>query len=266
MDLIPLSIGLSGRYNLWGVPVAFVDVGTPWITKFALGILGGQYVNVLVHEMGHALFHFAFTGRIGRVSVISNGDGNIMYDRWKYIYQTLTPTQEVIRSFGGAGTEIVFCLMRSIGISRYETWLKKRQNGAIGRYQHALLTLLKVQNALGVFGTWIQPISLLLNHNLGSDFQNIYKYGGMSSAIGATALIGIISALTIKIMRDDIPVEQPLRSKVYNSIKTTIERALNAVYQVNLIAMGVMKSAIDLLGSPLVVQMKAKRLETPNHS
>lgn len=261
MDLIaPLLFGIAGRYHFMGFPIDFVDRGTPLITKLVVGILSGNYFSTFVHELGHAVSHYTLTGRIGNIYIISNGDGYIMYDKWNYIYPNLTPLQECINSLSGPLASSSFTLIKSMAIRRYETWLRKRQNGHIGKYQFALLTLLKVQNLIAICFDIFQPISLLMDHNQGSDFQNIYKYGGMSSAIGATVLIGVISAFSIKIMSNDIRVEQPLSSKAYNSLKAAVDRARQTTYEVNLIAMGIMKSAIDLVGSPLVVQMNAKKL------
>lgn len=202
MDAIPITLGIPGRYTFWGVPVQVIDHGTPLILKIALTILG-QYTHVFQHEMGHALAHRAFTGRTARVFLFADGDGHVMFDRWRNVYPQLSNLQKIMRSFAGPFSTSSYCVLSMFCVSRFELWLHKYQKGKIGVFQNALFTILKVQAIVGVLGTWLQTASLFMDYSMNTDFQDIYLHGGMSASIisaGVVTVFGVASILMARRM------------------------------------------------------------------
>lgn len=252
--------------------VDFVDSGTYVITNLALGIFSGHYFDAFLHELGHNLAFKYVCGRYGRISIHSNGEAFCIFSPSFWDKEPSDPLNTLI-SLAGPLAGSTFGVLRAVAIRQCIYWVHKHRNGApLNRMQSILFTILKIQNYMSVIFP-VAELGVLLwkcdtpSHLMatGSDFMQIYHFGGVTSVILSTVLLTSISTLAIKIMRNDLPVEQPLRSKVYNNIKIMIDRTRNAIYQVNQIAMGVMKSAIDFVGSPLVVQMNAKRLGAPKN-
>lgn len=273
LDLIPsLAFGIPGNYYFHGMRVDFVDSGTSVITNLALGIFSGHYLDTFLHELGHNLAFRYVCGRYGKISIHSNGEAFCIFSPSFWDKEPSDPLNTLI-SLAGPLAGSAFGVLRAVAIRQCLYWVHKRKNGApLNRVQSIIFTILKIQNYMSVIFPVAELGILLWKYDTpphlivrGSDFMQIYHYSGVTGVILSTVLITSISALAIKIMRSDIPVEQPLRSKVYTSIMAAIDRARQATYEVNLIAMGVMKSAIDFVGSPLVVQMNAKRLGAPKN-
>lgn len=109
----------------------------------------------------------------------------------------------------------------------------------------ALYLFVKLQN------TWIYISD-------DTDLMQIYRHTGALGSFVSSALILSIGLLAFKIifLQPEVTKEPP-PLKFYEKV---MARLRNVIHQVNLVAMGVMKSAIDVIGYPLVDPVNAKRL------
>ncbi len=200
--IVSVALGIPGRYSLYGIPVTFVDEGTSPISKLAIGILGGNYINTLVHELGHSLAYKDVCGSFGKIVVNSNAGGSCTIKRWRLI--GTTNLQDSFVSLAGPLLQISFGLFTSLIIHKIHKSTSKYRSSLCYKVG---ITMLKIQNIFTVLYPMFAPLDLFLKvHNISnhmsdnSDFMQIYRSSGALGAILSSALILSIGCVAFKII------------------------------------------------------------------
>lgn len=208
-----VALGIPGSYSFYGIPVNFIDKGTSSIDKLAIGVLGGNYINTFVHELGHSLAYKYICGSFGKISINSNAGGLCTIKRWRLI--GTTNLQDSFVSLAGPLLQISFGLLTSLMVHK----IHKRTSKYRGSFSYRILiTTLKIQNVYTVIYPMFSPLDLFLkvynisNHmSDNSDFMQIYQSSGPVGASLASALILSIGFLAFKVifLQPEIKKEAP---------------------------------------------------------
>jgi len=242
-----VALGVPGSYSFYGIPVNFIDNGASPISKLAYGVIGGNYINAFVHELGHSLAFKHVCGVFGEIFINSDSGGYCTIRRWHLIGATNFENSFV--SLSGPLLQISFGLLTSWMTHKIYTWsFKYKDKNRV--FYWLFITTLKVQNIFTVLHPMFAPHTLFLkllksskHMSDDSDFMKIYRSSGALGASLSSALILSIGFLAFKIIFLQPGVtEKPLPLTFYERI---VSQLRNLISQVNLVAMGIMKSAIQ---------------------
>jgi len=204
-----LAFGYPMNFELCGMFVQFIDERNSIVKKLALGVFGGHYLNILVHEIGHSLAFRSIYGRFGQIELYADGAAFCyMNTRWSDIKPT--SLQKVIIAASGPLANSIFSVIRAIALRKCFRWVQIKNSQSQNRFYSVILTVLKVQNVLCAIYPLIELCILIKSRHesmytmsRGSDFMQIYAHGGITAVVGSALILGTISALAIKIMRDE---------------------------------------------------------------
>lgn len=212
LQSIPSMVfGCAEYFDLFGISVQFEDYGNSIITKIALGLFAGHYYNMLVHEVGHSIAFRLTHGRFGQIKIYSFGSALCMFVP-KHSDMPVSNMGNLLVDVAGPLANSVFALGRALAIRRSINWITYRQKGALSGCQTAIFTILKIQNLLCALLPLAELMLLIKNYNasmermaFGSDFMQIYAHGGIIAVVGSTILLGAISTVAIRTMRQTPP-------------------------------------------------------------
>lgn len=197
-----VALGIPGKYSFFGIPVTFIDNGTSPISKLAFGVIGGNYINTFVHELGHSLGYKRICGSFGKIVINSNAAGSCTIKRWRLI--GTTNLQDSFVSLAGPLLEVSFGLMTSLIVHKIHKRTFKYRDSLCYRL---FICIFKIQNIYTVINPMFSPMDLFLklqnisNHmSDNSDFMQIYHSSGALGAAFSSALILSIGFLALKII------------------------------------------------------------------
>ncbi len=190
-----VALGIPGSYSLYGIPVTFIDKGTSPIRKLALGVIGGDYINTFVHELGHSLADRYFCGVFGKIFVNSDTSGSCTIK--KLYYDRASDLEHSFISLSGPLLEISFGLLTSLIVHKiYKRTFKHRRNP----FHLMVMIILKVQNVFTVMHPMLSPMDLFFKSNDNSDFMKIHRFSGTIGAVLSSTLMLSIGLLALKII------------------------------------------------------------------